>query len=262
MLYIEISSAPHIYPDTLLRILAQRLSGMLRTQDTLLLIDRQTFGLVLANLNGEGHAQLAGHRALKCFEDAILMQDNQAIQLHPRIGIALAPEHGETAKQLFEASAAAARMHSSNLVTLYDPKQDTLSFALNRLEIPFREALEHNHFHLVFQPQIYNRKMGLYGMESLLRWENEQLGQVSPGQIVTVAEHLGLMPALTQWVLNASLREFAKLVKAGIPGSISINVAPSNLLDREFSSVLEDALALWQVPAQPRRAGNHRIGAD
>lgn len=252
LLCVEITPGQHVYPDVLLQMLAQRLSGMLRSQeqDTLLQIDRQTFGLVLANLNGEGHVLLAAHRALKFFEDAVLMQDGHAVQLHPRIGIALSPQHGETAKQLLEAAAAAVRVYSSDRVSIYDPQQDKLNFALNRLEVPFRDALEHNLFHLVFQPQVFCRKPLLFGVESLLRWQDEKLGSVRPDEIVMVAEYLGFMPSLTQWILNASLREFAKLMKMGIPGSVSINIAPSNLLDRELPAAIQDALTLWQVPAQ------------
>ncbi|MBS1154331.1 MAG: hypothetical protein H6R07_255 [Proteobacteria bacterium] len=249
LLYTEITHGQHVYSDALLQVLAQRLAALLRNQDTLLLLDRQSFGLVLANLNGEGHALLAANRVMQCFNDAILMQDGNAVRLHPRIGIALSPQHGETAKQLLEASTNAARSNPADGIGIYDAEQDRLNFSLHRLEAPLRNALEHNLFNLVFQPQVYCRRYGLYGMESLLRWQDEKLGQVRVDEIIMVAEHLGLMGSLTHWILNASLREYAKLLKAGIPGSISINLAPSNLLDRELPARIQDALTLWQVPA-------------
>lgn len=249
---VEITAGQHVYPDALLQLLAQRLAGMLRSpeQDTLLLIDRQTFGLVLADLNGEGHALLAAHRALSFFEEAVLMQDGRALKLHPRIGIALAPQHGEAAKQLLEAATVALHTYSADRVSIYDPQQDKLHTALFRLEAPLRDALEYNLLHLAFQPQIDCRDGSFHGMESLLRWQDEKLGMVRPDEIVMVAEHLGLMPMLTQWILNASLREFAKLIALGVPGSISINITASNLLDRELRAAIQDALTLWQVPPQ------------
>lgn len=248
LLYVEITAGPHAYPDSLLVQVAGRLGTLLRVQDAMLLIDRQTFGLVLANLNGEGHALLAAHRVLGCFEEQIAL-DGQSIRLHPRIGIALVPDHGETAEQLLGASATAAREHASDGIGVYDPRRDRLNYALKRLEIPLRKALQENQFHMVFQPQIYCRGHGFYGVESLLRWEDETLGAVRTDELVMVAEHLGLMSSLTHWVLNASLREYAKLLVLGIPGTISINLAPANLRDKELPAAIQDALAVWQVPA-------------
>lgn len=248
LLYIEITIGPHVYPDSLLLAVAKRLGKLLRGHDTLLLINHQTFCLVLANLNGEGHALLAANRAIGSFEEPVDL-DGQIICLHPRIGIALSPDHGHTAEQLLNAGATAARENASDGVGIYDPGHDELNFALKRLEAPLRLALQENRFHLVFQPQVYCQGHGLYGMESLLRWQDEELGLVRNDEIVMVAEYLGLMGTLTHWVINASLREFAKLIKAGVPGSISINLAPANLRDREIPSAIKDALAVWQVPA-------------
>lgn len=59
-LHVEITTGPHLYPDTLLHVVAGRLAQVLRVQDALMLIDRQTFGLVLANLNGEGPCHAGG----------------------------------------------------------------------------------------------------------------------------------------------------------------------------------------------------------
>lgn len=249
LLYIEITVGPHAYPDALLLAVANRLVKLLRAQDALLLIDRQTFGLVLANLNGEGHALLAANRALACFEDPVPL-DHEQIRLHPRIGIALSPEHGETAEQLLGAGATAAREHASDNIGIYDPQRDRLNFALKRLELPLRHALQDNLFNMVFQPQIYCQGHGFYGMESLLRWQDDILGTVRTDEIVMVAEHLGLMGTLTHWILNASLREYSKLLYAGIPGTISINLAPSNLRDRELPAAIQDAMSVWQVPPE------------
>ncbi len=249
LLYLEIAAGPHVYPDALLQITAQRLTKLLRPQDALLLINRQAFALVLANLHGEGHALLAAHRALSCFDEAIALSD-QTIHLHPRIGIALAPEHGQTAEQLLAASVKAAREHGTDGIGVYDPQRDRLTFSLKRLEIPLRNALQNNLFHLAFQPQIDCRTHRFWGMESLLRWQDDTLGAVRPDEVVMVAEQLGLMGSLTHWILNASLREYAKLLKTGIPGTISINLSPGNLLDKELPSVIQNALAVWQVPPQ------------
>lgn len=247
-LYVEITIGAHVYPDALLRDVAERLKAMRREHDVVVLLDRQTFGLVLANLNGEGHALLAAHRVKACFDEPFLL-DSGTVSLSPRVGIALLPEHGETAEQVLSAGQTAAECHAEEGIGLYDPKRDRLNYALKRLEGPLRQALQDNRFQLAFQPQIACRDHSFVGMESLLRWQDLVLGQVRPDEVVMVAEHLGLMGQLTHWVVNASLREYAKLIQAGIPGTISINLAPVNLRDRELPALIQDALAVWQVPA-------------
>ena len=249
LMFLEITSGPHAYPDALLSLVAERLAHVLRQNDALLLIDRQSFGLVLANLNGEGHALLAAHRALACFETPLQL-NHESVVLHPRIGIALMPDHGDTAEQLLSAAGVAARNYATDGDGVYDPSRDRLNYALKKLETPLRIALQENLLSVAFQPQICCRSGDFYGVESLLRWHDDKLGDVRTDELVMVADHLGLMGTLTHWVLNASLREYAKLLALGVPGTISINLAPANLRDRELPAAIQDAFAVWQVPPE------------
>lgn len=89
---------------------------------------------------------------------------------------------------MLAAGLTAALHHSEDGIGVYDPQRDRLNYALKKLEIPLRRALQDNLFHLAFQPQIRCADHAFFGMESLLRWQDDTLGLVRPDEIVLVAE--------------------------------------------------------------------------
>jgi EAL domain-containing protein (putative c-di-GMP-specific phosphodiesterase class I) len=241
LLYIEFG---HI--ESLRHNASQPLSEMLRQEDRLYTLDSGLL-LILSNMAGEGHSLLAAHRA-----QTLLTQSFTESAISPRIGIALWPDHGKTAKQLILAAQAAAKLCSNEEPAVYQAKRDIQGRLLAKLEKPLRDALAQNRFHLAFQPQIQPSPNGpLYkGAEALLRWQDAELGAIRPDEAVLVAELLGLMPQLTRWVIHTALREFSQLSKMGLSGSLSINLTPSNLLDSRLAQEVENALVLWNIPGE------------
>ncbi|MDW5415985.1 MULTISPECIES: bifunctional diguanylate cyclase/phosphodiesterase [unclassified Iodobacter] len=228
-----------------LRISAIQLQNeMLRPQDKLYPIEGGVL-MILPNMLGEGHAFLAANRA-----QSLLNQAFTESAVSPRIGIALWPLHGTSLRQLIHCAKAAAKQCSNEEPAVYQAERDIQGLLLAKLEKPLREALASNRFYLVFQPQVQPLSSGvLYkGAEALLRWQDDKLGYVRPDEAVLVAEQLGLMPQLTRWVIHAALREFSLLSQAGLKGSLSINLTPSNLLDSRLAQEVENALSLWNIP--------------
>lgn len=246
VLHIELRHRPHTpLRESTLKLMAQALQPMLREHDQLFQIDNQTLGLLLPNLAGVSHAILAANRA-----QSLLNENPDAIvRLHPHIGIAIYPEHGEHMPDLLNAACIAAREFSQDNIGIYDTERDWLGTQMARLETPLREALAQNRFHLAFQPKVSCSTQKVTGAEILLRWDDELLGDVPPDQIVNVAEHLGLMDTLTRWVIQSGLRQFAQLREAGFSGSMSLNLCPSNLSDPSLSTYIANALEVWCIPA-------------
>ncbi|QBC43030.1 bifunctional diguanylate cyclase/phosphodiesterase [Iodobacter fluviatilis] len=239
LLFIE---ADHL--ESLRASAIKLLNEMLRPQDKVFPIEGGVL-MILPNMLGEGHAFLAANRA-----QSLLNQSLTEYSVSPRIGIALWPVHGVNLRQLIHCAKAAAKQCSNEEPAVYQAERDIQGLLLAKLEKPLREALANNRFHLVFQPQVQPLSNGvLYkGAEALLRWQDEQLGYVHPDEAVRVAEQLGLMPQLTRWVIHTALREFSLLSQAGLKGSLSINLTPSNLLDSRLAQEVDNALSLWNIP--------------
>ncbi|MFC7419790.1 putative bifunctional diguanylate cyclase/phosphodiesterase [Iodobacter arcticus] len=241
LIYIEFG---HI--ESLRHTATQQLHEMLRPQDKLYPLDSGLL-LILPNLAGEGHALLAASRAQTLLTDSCTES-----AISPRIGIALWPEHGKHYKPLMLAAQTAAKQCSNEEPAIYQAERDIQGRLLAKLEKPLREALAQNRFYLAFQPQVQpTSAQPIYkGTEALLRWHDAELGDIRPDEAVRVAEQLGLMPQLTRWVIHAALREFSQLSKAGLTGSLSINLTPSNILDSRLAQEVENALILWNIPGE------------
>ncbi|WP_288843583.1 bifunctional diguanylate cyclase/phosphodiesterase [uncultured Deefgea sp.] len=246
ILHIEVRHRPHRPKQSaVVAQMATALRTMLRDNDQLFHIDHQTLGLLIPNIAGISHALLAANRVQYLLSEAPATQQH----LHPHIGIALYPEHGENMPDLLNSARIAARDFAQDQIGVYDPSRDWLGQQLARLEAPLREALAQNRFHLVFQAQINGQSLQIVGAEILLRWDDAVLGQVPPDQIVEVAEHLGLMDTLTRWVIQSGLRQFAVLRSEGYRGSMSLNLCPSNLADKDLAMYIANALEIWGIPA-------------
>jgi len=135
LIQVELPQHLPLAPEQLMPEIAARLKSVLRDHDALFLIDRHTIGLLFANLSGSGHAMLAANRINQLFEDPI-ENSGLALRLHPRIGIALYPDHAESPDDLLAAAAIATHRFASDEIGLYEPERDRIGQLLQKLEVP------------------------------------------------------------------------------------------------------------------------------
>jgi diguanylate cyclase (GGDEF)-like protein/PAS domain S-box-containing protein len=117
-----------------------------------------------------------------------------------------------------------------------------------QLEGLLREALERNQFSLVFQPQLHLATGRIRHMEALLRWHCPALGPVSPAAFVPVAEDLGLIVPIGEWVMREACREVGRLrrllaLKGAEPPRVAVNVSAHQLLAPGLVDMVQSALA-------------------
>ncbi|WP_198969952.1 sensor domain-containing phosphodiesterase [Xylophilus sp. ASV27] len=121
--------------------------------------------------------------------------------------------------------------------------------AIDRLELEglLRQALEKKQFSLVFQPQVNLETGRIVLIETLLRWQCPGRGAVSPAVFIPVAEDIGLIPAIGEWVLRESCREVGRLRRlltsrqAPVP-QVAVNVSARQLLQPGLMALVESAL--------------------
>ena len=113
-----------------------------------------------------------------------------------------------------------------------------------------REALvSTDQLSLHYQPRIDFRSGRCDSAEALLRWTHPVLGNVSPGEFIPLAEVTELARPLTEWVVDAALRQASEWQRAGLAMKISINVSTSNLEEPDFAERLADAMLVHAVGA-------------
>lgn len=232
----------HEFGDEVLKELANRLRAKTPDQATLIRQGGDEF-LIFVHETDD--------KALLTIAKAIINALSRPYQvgginftLGASIGIAKYPLHGRDLDSLLRASDIAmyeAKKHKNSVRIFADEMQKGYLHKLV-VEQELRKGLDNNELFMVYQPQIDSAGK-LYGVEALVRWQNDQLGFIPPDQFITIAEASGLMPRLGDFVLRRSLIEMKQIQQeTGLEFHVSINVSVRQFMQANFMSLLLDAI--------------------
>lgn len=211
------------------------------------LSDRK-FVLLLNRVRNEGHARLAAQKVQRLIRE-VSKQFEKALVLEVRMGIAIvAGEDHESAEILrgVEIALREARMQDRTL-SFYE-QQVADRFILERnLEQKLAVALENGDLALHYQPKVHLGTKEVVGAEALMRWHDDELGDVSPEIFISAAERSGLITDLTYFAMQHACSELNKW-KASAPRlTVAVNTTPSAMRDRDIVEVLRMATSVWEV---------------
>lgn len=169
------------------------------------------------------------------------------------VGVSRAPQDsGDPETLVRNAQAAAHRARGKGAaMELYSPELERE--CMERLMIcnRLRGAVERGAFHVVYQPKIDLASGAVAGFEALLRWEDSELGAVSPVRFIPAAEETGEIVAIGEWVLRQVCRQGAEWLRRGFgPLQLAVNVSARQLHDPRFVQVIASALDDSGLPAQ------------
>ena len=240
----------HHIGDLLLRKIARRLESSVRESDTIARLGGDEFA-VLMTATGMDSAQQLAHKLIQALEEPFQVE-GLSLQVETSVGITLYPEHGSSPDELIrraDVAMYAAKKERSGLM-VYDPEQDFTSKRLLALTGDLRRAIQDNGLTMHFQPKICARTGLPIGVEALSRWHHAEHGDIPPEEFVGLAEHSGLIQALTQWVLDTALHQCAAWRREGIDLSVSVNLSARNLLDEQLPGSLLTLLRATKVPVE------------
>jgi diguanylate cyclase len=226
-----------------------RLASALRGSDA---ICRSTGGqtaVLLPSLGGSDNAILVAKKILNKLEQPLLLEGLR-IDVCPRIGIALFPEHSTSPSDLMRCSDVAlttARRTKQSYV-LYSPDQSSHERPLLRFK-ELRRAIVQDQLFLNFQPKVDLKTGTIAGLEALTRWQHPEHGLISPDEFIPVAERTGLIIPLTLWVLHHSLVQWRRWRDLGIETSVAVNLSMWNLDALELPEQIDGLLKNAGVPA-------------
>lgn len=222
---------------------AERARRMLRAGDALFELPQNTIVLLLIELHSEGHAELAVQRLLRDFETPLLL-DERPLHCRIALGVALAPDHANSADLLRRrATAALDRAIASGSSSAHADATADDPLLLEDL----RDALSNNELSVEFQPIVAIRSNTIVAVEALARWYCPRRGAISPAQFVPLAEQEALATELTRWSLHAGLRAFAQLSQRRPGLRCHINVSPRAFGTLGLGEQVRAALAIWGV---------------
>ncbi|WP_288381515.1 bifunctional diguanylate cyclase/phosphodiesterase, partial [uncultured Massilia sp.] len=242
----------HAVGDQLLKSAAQRLLSLLRPQDSVARFGGDEFLVLLQPVDGERQVASVAARIVEAFGVPFLIGDD----LHAvgsSIGISMFPRDGLDAETLVRHSDIAmyaGKNEGKGQYRFFDP---ALSNTLNtraRLKQHMLEAIERDQFTLYYQPRVDARSGELLSMEALIRWRHPELGIVSPGDFIPLAESTGLIVRIGELVIDKACAQLAAWRDAGVAlVPVSINVSPKQFQRGGVQRQLSRALSRWRVPA-------------
>lgn len=230
--------------DILLREVAERLNASVRESDSLARLGGDQFGILLQPVNS---VQVATERVitqiLDSFDIPFPHQDKQ-LCVSLTLGIACFPEDGTNDEALLaNAESAMHRAKRNGLPYQYfDPMNDVSPADQLRYSGQIRGALDNNEFELHYQPQVDIQTNRITGAEALLRWSHPVEGVVMPQRIIPVAEQLGMITPLTDWVLVTALQQCRQWSFDGAHIPVSVNVSARSFQNPRLLEKIQWAL--------------------
>ncbi len=231
-------SLGHQVGDRLLVEVARRLEAQLRPGDTLSRSGSDEFLVLLPDAGADTALEVV-RRLIQTVALPYQVQD-EPLFLTASIGIALYPEDGTTIETLMSNADAAmhqVKQESRNNFQFFTPSVQQRSSRHLRLSNALHQALERREFQLLYQPQLDLRTNRIIGAEALLRWTTAELGPVSPGEFIPIAEANGLIVPIGDWVLRQALRDAAGWVQPGVQASaltVSVNISAVQFRDSDL----------------------------
>ena len=254
----------HALGDSLLKVVAARISEVLRPSDMLARaesseddsvarIGGDEFCLILKSINSPVNAGRVAQRILDVLRQPIHLEGHDLV-VTPSIGIALIPQDGRNPDSLLknaDRAMYAAKEGGRNRYQFFDPSMSSRLMECFALEAGMRRGLAHGAFHVFFQPQIDARTRTVMGMEALLRWDDPEMGSIAPARFIPVAEETGLIVELGEFVFREALTFSQALKDEGFPTiRVAVNLSSVQMLDPQLMERIENCIAL--TGADPR----------
>jgi len=231
----------HPIGDKLLGTVADRIRSVVREEDTIARLGGDEFAILQRNSNPVAAGALA-RRLVQLISEPTEI-DGQEINTGVSVGIALAPSDGNAADHLMKCADLAlyrAKAEGRGTFRFFEQDMDARIQQRRALEVDLRRALSAGEFSLAFQPQINLASNNLVAMEALLRWNHAERGPVPPSEFIPLAEEMGLIVPLGEWVLRHACAEAANWPD---PIKVAVNLSPVQFRNRGLVTTVTQALA-------------------
>ncbi|MFC8057931.1 EAL domain-containing protein [Bacillus cereus] len=209
------------------------------------------FVMLIENITKE-HVEVVTKSIQKKISEHFVIEEED-VYLSASIGIVMAPTDGEDEKILFQRVDAAlekAKEKGKGHYHFYCSGLDCEREQRFIIENQLHRAIEKNEFFLYYQPQINIETKKIASMEALIRWENKELGFVSPNQFIPLAERTGFIIKLDEWVVNEVCRQIREWLNKGyevVP--IAVNISARHFRSITLIEMITRALHKYNVPA-------------
>ena len=240
----------HPIGDRLLQAIAKQLTALKPEDATLARFGGDEFCVLLPDSGDDSIAVDLSKTIIETLCKPFEL-DGINLEVGASIGIARYPDHGTEASDLIQRADVAmyAAKQTQSGFAFYDAEEDRNSVRHLTLTGDLRRAVQENQLFLHFQPKIRMRGGKLIGVEALVRWNHPEHGFIPPDEFIDHAEQTGLTAPLTDWVLNAALRQWSSWQHRGLELDMAVNLSPRMLHFGDIVGMIGRRLEKWNMPA-------------
>ena len=241
----------HDVGDEVLKKIAKLINCQLRKSDVAARNGGDEFTVILENLDNKLNAEIVARKIVDAFKKPFIITDKE-IYTTISVGISIYPDDGESYDLLMQCSDMAmykAKADGRNNYRFFSEEMRHFSEKQMIISNHLRNALAKNELYILYQPKIDIIKGRIVGSEALLRWNNDTLGEVSPMTFIPLAENIGIINDLGQWVIENACKEamaWQQLTDEKI--RISVNVSPQQFRSGTLVGIVETALRKSGLP--------------
>ena len=238
----------HHYGDELLKTVAVRLRNTIREGDTVARVGGDEFAILCAGVERANDVAVLARLIREAVRAPYDLQGH-AVTLDTSIGIALAPNDGIDPNEVLKNADMAlygAKADGRGTYRFFEPAMDARIKSRRKLELALRQALGNNEFELHYQPIIGLADNRVTCCEALLRWRHPDRGMVPPTEFIPVAEEIGLINTLGEWVLRRACADAARWPD---DVKVAVNLSPIQVMSQNLLSIVVAALACAGLPA-------------
>ncbi len=238
----------HPVGDALLRFVATRLKSCVRDVDTVARLGGDEFAVIQTGIAAREDAGRLAARLVDLIGQPYHVEGKDVV-VSASVGIATAPHDGEDPEGLLKFADLAlysAKTEGGRAIRFFEPAMNSRLQARRALERDLRAAFGGDEFVLHYQPSIDLSTGTVSGFEALLRWSHPQRGPIPPAEFIPIAEDIGLIEQLGEWVLRQACAEAARW-PAHV--RVAVNLSPAQFKSPNIVQAVLLALASAGLPA-------------
>lgn len=240
----------HEAGDELLRQVARRLSGCVRSQDTVARIGGDEFTLLLPEIQDFTTTSVVANKIFEVLQLAVVL-GSQEVVVTGSIGIAIAPEDGNEVSDLMRSADLAMYRAKEKGRNTFQYFTDELNQRMDRqqqLEHELRLAVRQRQFFIQYQPIYTADGDSIVAIEALLRWRHLSRGTIYPDEFLEILEETGLILDLGDWILDQVCAGAVRIQKTVAPLVLAVNLSSREFLDPGLPLRIHRALERTGLP--------------
>ncbi len=246
-------SLGHDVGDQLLIWIAELLQRCVREEDTVARLGGDEFMILLSGIEHNRDAGTVAQKVLETLHQPLNCCGHN-LHVSASIGISIYPDDASDSVDLMrcaDASMYRAKENGKNAFMYYQVDIGEASSRRLTLESQLRNAVTANELFLDYQPQVSTVDQQVIGVEALVRWKNPLFGQLSPDQFIPIAEDIGVIQEIGEWVMFEACAQAKRWHDMGYHTlQMAVNLSPRQFVKNSIELLVQNALGETRLPAQ------------